>query len=110
MAQAEGNYVNIMMKQFDENYAAFRDYMIINKNMIPKLANVNAQAIHGLQPKISIWSNGNHEDANYINNGEVKDVAGVYRMLPPLFKFLQEQTPSWLGSLPAEAGLAHFGN
>nr|POF15413.1 flotillin-like protein 2 [Quercus suber] len=62
---------------------------------------INAQAVNGLQPKITVWSNGKGgEDGS---NGAMKDVAGVYSMLPPLLKTVHEQTgmlpPTWLGTL-----------
>ncbi|KAI7985203.1 Flotillin-like protein 1 [Camellia lanceoleosa] len=39
--------------------------------------------------------------------GGMKDVAGVYSMLPPLFQTVHEQTgmlpPAWLGTLPSSS-------
>ncbi|KAJ1413153.1 Band 7 domain [Sesbania bispinosa] len=68
-----------------------------------KIAKINAEAIRGLEPKISIWTNGGE-----ITDGSgaigMKEVAGVYKMLPPLFKTVHEQTgmlpPAWMGTLP----------
>ncbi|KAK7834688.1 flotillin-like protein 3 [Quercus suber] len=101
LAQAEGFYLNTLLKQLGGNYAALRDYMMINKDMYQEIARINAQAVNGLQPKITVWSNGKGgEDGS---NGAMKDVAGVYSMLPPLLKTVHEQTgmlpPTWLGTL-----------
>nr|XP_023908716.1 flotillin-like protein 3 [Quercus suber]POF15407.1 flotillin-like protein 3 [Quercus suber] len=101
LAQAEGFYLNTLLKQLGGNYTALRDYMMINKDIYQEIARINAQAVNGLQPKITVWSNGKGgEDGS---NGAMKDVAGVYSMLPPLLKTVHEQTgmlpPTWLGTL-----------
>ncbi|KAL5578277.1 hypothetical protein UlMin_019976 [Ulmus minor] len=109
MKEAEGvKLIAEALKQFEggNSYGAFRDYSMITNNTLVDIARTNAQAIHGLQPKISIWSQGNgtggeHEEA--VNGGGMKDIAGVYKMLPPLLDTVHEQTgmrpPAWLGSL-----------
>ncbi|XP_030972654.1 flotillin-like protein 3 [Quercus lobata] len=101
LAQAEGFYLNTLLKQLGGNYIELRDYMMVNKNMYQDIARINAQAVNGMQPKISVWSNGKGgEDGE---NGAMKDVAGVYSMLPPLLKTVHEQTgmlpPAWLATL-----------
>ncbi|PHT60609.1 Flotillin-like protein 2, partial [Capsicum baccatum] len=40
------------------NYHALRDYMIIDKGLLKDMDKCNAEAIKGLQPKVSIWNNG----------------------------------------------------
>ena len=101
LAQAEGFYLNTLLKQLGGNYTALRDYMMINKDMYQGIAKINAQAVNGLQPKITVWSNGKGGEDGA--NGATKDVAGVYSMLPPLLKTVHEQTgmlpPTWLGTL-----------
>lgn len=76
---------------------------MINNGIFQEIAKTNAQAVNGLQPKISIWSGANGGESNGEGSG-LKDVAGVYRMLPPLLQTVQEQTgmqpPAWLGSIP----------
>jgi flotillin len=51
---------------------------MINGGMYQEIATINAEAIRGLEPKISIWSNGGD------TMGGMKEIAGVYKMLPPL--------------------------
>ena len=71
LAQAEGFYLNTLLKQLGGNYTALRDYMMINKDMYQEIARINAQAVNGLQPKITVWSNGKGgEDGS---NGPVSD-------------------------------------
>ena len=105
IAEAEGLYLNTLLKQLGGNYSAVRDYMMIKNNMFQEIAKINAQAINGLQPKISLWSQGSNERG--VSGGTMKDIAEVYGMLPPLLKTVHEQTgmlpPAWLGSLPADA-------
>ncbi|XP_075665347.1 flotillin-like protein 3 [Castanea sativa] len=101
LAQAEGFYLNTLLKQLRGNYIELRDYMMLNKNMYQDIARINAQAVNGMQPKISVWSNGKGSEDGA--NGAMKDVAGVYSMLPPLLKTVHEQTgmlpPAWLATL-----------
>lgn len=106
MAEAEGLYLNTLMKQLGGSYLAVRDYLMIKNNMFQDIAKINAQAVQGLQPKISLWSQGNNAcGGGESNGGAMKDMAAVYSMLPPLLSTIQEQTgmlpPTWLGSLPA---------
>ncbi|KAK7252519.1 hypothetical protein RIF29_36514 [Crotalaria pallida] len=104
LAKAEGYYLNTLMKELNGNYAAVRDYMMVSKNMFKEIAAINAQAVNGLQPKISIWSNGKgsgQEEGDGV--GGMKGIADIYTMLPPLMKTVNEQTgmlpPAWLGTL-----------
>ena len=79
-----------------------RDYLMISKNMFQEIAKINAEAVNGMQPKISIWSNGK-DGQEAIGNGAMKDIAQIYTMLPPLMKTVNEQTgmlpPAWLATL-----------
>ncbi|PON71301.1 Flotillin [Parasponia andersonii] len=108
LGQAQGIYLRTLLDSLGGNYAALRDYLMINGGMFQDIAKINAEAVRGLQPKISIWTNGNggRDDngaAGISSSGAMKEVAGVYRMLPPLFKTVQEQTgmlpPPWMGAL-----------
>ncbi|CAL0327187.1 unnamed protein product [Lupinus luteus] len=96
IGQAQGTYLRTLLDALGGNYGALRDYLMINNGMFQDIARINADAIRGLEPKISIWNNGN-------SGGEVsdamKEVGGVYRMLPPLFKTVHEQTVSYVMSL-----------
>ncbi|KAJ6434876.1 hypothetical protein OIU84_000174 [Salix udensis] len=106
LAQAQGVYLRTVLDALGGEYAALRDYLMINGGMFQEIAKINAGAVHGLQPKISIWTNGNSGEAHDGAGGggnAMKEVAGVYKMLPPLFKTVQEQTgmlpPPWMGTL-----------
>lgn len=105
-AQAQGVYISTLLEALGGNYSALRDYLMISKGMFQELAKINAEAVQGLQPKINIWSNGNGgETMDGVGSGGsgLKEVAGVYKMLPPLFKTVHEQTgmlpPAWMGTL-----------
>ncbi|AES61385.1 putative Band 7 domain, Flotillin family [Medicago truncatula] len=97
VGQAQGVYVSKLLNALGNDYTAVRDYLMINGGMFQEIAKINAEAIRGLEPKISIWTNGGEA-------GGMKEVAGVYKMLPPLFKTVHEQTgmlpPAWMGVLP----------
>ncbi|KAK7311894.1 hypothetical protein RJT34_10350 [Clitoria ternatea] len=97
LAQAQGTYLRTLLGALGGSYANLRDYLMINDGVFQQIAKINADAIRGLEPKISIWSNSG-------GDGGIKDVANVYKMLPPLFKTVHEQTgmlpPAWMGTLP----------
>lgn len=102
LAEAQGTHLSTLLKALDGNYGALRDYMMINGGMFQEIARINAQAVSGLQPKISVWTGANDGGAD--GGGAMKEVAGLYRMLPPLFKTVHEQTgmlpPAWMATLP----------
>ncbi|KAK3348566.1 hypothetical protein B0H65DRAFT_423780 [Neurospora tetraspora] len=73
-------------------------YMMIEKGTYVELAKANAEAIRGLQPKISVWNTG----AEAGSGGEQSSTAtmrNIYQMLPPLMTTINEQTgitlPEW---------------
>ncbi|XP_062098250.1 flotillin-like protein 4 [Humulus lupulus] len=108
LGEAQGAYLRTLLDSLGGNYGALRDYLLISGGMFQDIARINADAVRGLQPKISIWTNGNGGDdtagaSGSSSNVAMKEVAGVYRMLPPLFKTVQEQTgmlpPPWMGAL-----------
>ncbi|EOY09211.1 PREDICTED: flotillin-like protein 4 [Theobroma cacao] len=107
LAQAQGVYLRTLLEALGGNYAALRDYLMINGGMFQEIAKINAEAVRGLQPRISIWTNGGSEAMDGNGSNALKEVAGVYRMLPPLFKTVHEQTgmlpPPWMGTLSADS-------
>ncbi|XP_048447843.1 flotillin-like protein 4 isoform X2 [Pyrus x bretschneideri] len=103
LGQAQGAYLRSLWDALGGNYAAMRDYMMINSGMFQEIAKINAEAVRGLQPKISIWTNNGGEGGDSGANGAMKEIAGVYKALPPLFNTVHEQTgmkpPAWMGTL-----------
>ncbi|KAG6404032.1 hypothetical protein SASPL_136268 [Salvia splendens] len=99
LAEAQGTYIRSILGAFGGNYSAMRDYLMINGGVFQDLAKSNAEAVRGLQPKLSIWTNGDNSGGS----DAMKEVGGIYKMLPPLFKTVQEQTgmlpPSWMPQL-----------
>uniref|UniRef100_A0A0V0IYM5 Flotillin-like n=1 Tax=Solanum chacoense TaxID=4108 RepID=A0A0V0IYM5_SOLCH len=111
IAEAEGVYVRSLMSALGGNYNALRDYMMIDKGMFKDIAKFNAEAIKGLQPKISIWSNGGTNgqmvDGTSGGHAGIKELASIYQVMPPLLETVHEQTgmlpPAWIGSLSVSA-------
>ena len=104
LGNAQGAYVSTLLNALGNNYTAVRDYLMINGGMFQEIAKINVESVRGLEPKVSIWTNGG-DNGGGITEGAMgmKEVAGVYKMLPPLFKTVHEQTgmlpPAWMGSL-----------
>ncbi|KAL6345591.1 hypothetical protein AAG906_017321 [Vitis piasezkii] len=108
LAQAQGVYLRTLLDALGGNYAALRDYMMVSGGTFQEIAKINAEAVRGLQPKITVWTNGG-DGAEALDSGgsggstAMKEISGVYKMLPPLFNTVHEQTgmlpPSWMGTL-----------
>ncbi|KAG6053003.1 hypothetical protein E4U17_005138 [Claviceps sp. LM77 group G4] len=84
--------------------AGLIQYMMIEKGTYIELAKANAEAIRGLQPKISVWNTGSGSGSGSTGSNETGGDAtaamrNVYQMLPPLMTTIQEQTgitlPEW---------------
>ncbi|KAJ3682320.1 hypothetical protein LUZ60_014893 [Juncus effusus] len=99
LANADKTYISSLLDALGGNYTALRDYLMINNGVYQDIARTNADGIKGLQPKISVW-NTNGEGMGS-DGGAIKEMAGVYRMLPPLITTVQDQTgmqpPAWMG-------------
>ncbi|KAL8781836.1 MAG: hypothetical protein Q9213_005838 [Squamulea squamosa] len=75
-------------------------YMMLQNNTYEKLAKANAQAINGLQPKITVWNTG--EDAGSSGDATAP-IRNILQSLPPLLSTINDQTgiapPSWLATM-----------
>jgi flotillin len=102
MAEAYGK-----MAQAFGSPAALLQYMMVEKGTFQDLAKANAQAVHGMQPKISVWTTG-AEGGAAGGNPATDTMRNMYQMLPPLMTTINEQTgitlPEWqFGKLNAAA-------
>ncbi|EAY78955.1 hypothetical protein OsI_34061 [Oryza sativa Indica Group] len=86
MGDAQSAYLSAMLGALGGSYAALRDYLMVSSGVYQDMARINADAIKGLEPKISVWSNGAGGTGGEVGEGggAMKEVAGVYKMLPPL--------------------------
>jgi flotillin len=114
VGKAKADYVAAMLQALGGNYHALRDYLMIDGGLYQEMARINAGAVSGMQPKISIWTGA--DGAGAVRAGDVgasssggaamQQVAGVYKMLPPLLSTVHEQTgmlpPAWMGALPKD--------
>ena len=105
MGQAQSAYLSAMLGALGGSYVALRDYLMISSGVYQEMARINADAIKGLEPKISVWSSGASGEVGDASGGggAMKEMAGVYKMLPPLLTTVHEQTgmlpPAWMGTL-----------
>ncbi|KAJ4951528.1 hypothetical protein NE237_028360 [Protea cynaroides] len=96
---AQGIYLSTFLGALGGNYGAPRDYLMINGGMFQEMAKINAESMKGGNSGSEI------DDGTTGSSGTtMKEMAGVYWMLPPLFKIVHEQTgmlpPAWMGSIP----------
>lgn len=79
--------------------------MMLQEGTYEKLANANAAAINGLQPKITVWNTGDSAGSSSDGTGAIRN---IMQSLPPLLSTINEQTgispPSWLAQMkPSQA-------
>ena len=81
-------------------------YIMLQNNTHEKLAKANAQAINGLQPKITVWNTG--ENAGGSSADAMAPVRNLMQSLPPLLSTINEQTgiapPGWLAKMAGGGG------
>ncbi|KAF7891619.1 hypothetical protein EAF00_007921 [Botryotinia globosa] len=94
-------------------------YLMIERGTYQDLAKANAEAVRGLNPKMTIWNTGaqaggigegNSAEGQGIGMGGMDSIRNMYQMLPPLMSTIHEQTgmtlPEWqygrLGPVPGE--------
>ncbi|KAF4624887.1 hypothetical protein G7Y89_g13281 [Cudoniella acicularis] len=86
--------------------AGLIQYMMIEKGIYTDLAKANADAVRGLNPKMTIWNTGAQAgteghagEASGSGMGGVESIRNMYQMLPPLMSTINEQTgivlPEW---------------
>jgi flotillin len=81
-AQAEG--LNKLVASFGGNSQALISYTMLEKGIYEKLAGANAEAIKGLNPKITVWTHDPNQAFNTVQN--------LSKSVIPMLDTIQEQT------------------
>lgn len=92
MSEAKADYISRMLTAFNGNYAAMQQFMMLENGTYTALAEINAKAIQGLAPKISVWNGMNGGSSSNGQGSEANAIADIYTMLPPLIDTIHEQT------------------
>lgn len=78
-------------------------FLMIERGVYGELANANAKAIQGLQPKISVWNTGSSGGEGSLAD-PVAPIRNIFQALPPLFSTINDQTgiqpPAWMAQMP----------
>jgi flotillin len=94
--------------------AGLIQYLMIEKGVYQDLAKANADAVRGLNPKMTIWntgaqagSEGGHGSGEGTGMGGMDSIRNMYQMLPPIMSIINDQTgialPEWqFGKLPGQ--------
>jgi flotillin len=86
-AQSEG--VTKLLESFKGDSRGFTQFMMFEKNLYPILSKHTADAIHGLNPKISVWNTGSDSK----NNNSYTDVINnLGKSLVPMVDIIHQQT------------------
>jgi len=77
-------------------------YLMLTNGTYERLADANAHAIKGLQPKINVWNTGSQADGVADPTAPIRN---LFQSLPPLLSTIHDQTgmqpPSWLAQMPS---------
>jgi flotillin len=98
---AQANGLQLIHSAFKGDNVALLQYLMLEKGLYVELAKANAEAIKGLEPKITVWNTGSSEGTD---GG--KAIRDIFQSLPPLLSTINQQTgiepPSWLAKVPAK--------
>lgn len=101
MAKAYGDMASVL-----GGPQGLMQYLMLQNNTYERLANANAEAIRGLQPKINVWNTGAQGDGQAAD--PTAPIRNLFQSLPPLLSTIHDQTgmqpPSWLAQMPKENG------
>ncbi|CZT14332.1 related to flotillin domain protein [Ramularia collo-cygni] len=80
------------------------ELLMLQSGTYQSLAEANAKAIHGLQPKINVWTTGGNDSGA----DSMAPIQNLFKALPPLLSTIRDQTgmtpPSWLANMPSQNG------
>ena len=90
--QAQADGLRKLVDSFGGNSQALLSYTMLEKGVYEKLADANAKAIQGLNPKITVWTHDPNQSMNAIQN--------LSKSVIPMLDTIQDQTnyqlPEWL--------------
>lgn len=71
------------------NSDALLNYIMLEKGLFSKMATINADAIQGLEPNITVWNTGSNESGT---SDPYAPIRNVFTAVPPLISTVQDQT------------------
>lgn len=81
-------------------------FLMIERGVYGELANANAKAIQGLQPKITVWNTATSGEGGMAD--PTAAIRNIFQALPPLFQTIGDQTgimpPTWMAQMPEIGG------
>lgn len=90
--QAQADGVQLLMNSVAGDGKTLLQYLMIDRGVFEKLARENANAVRGLNPKITVWSG--------VGSDQNQPITSLLKTLPPLFETIHDQTgmapPDWL--------------
>jgi flotillin len=107
--EAEGILVigESQKKALEEYAKVFTDsqalltYIMMEKGLFTQMGELNAKAIAGLNPNITVWNTGS---AGSEGSDPYASMRNIFQAIPPMISTVQSQTgitpPSWMGTVP----------
>jgi len=107
MAKAYGKLADVL-----GGPAGLMQWFMLQNGIYERMAEANAKAIQGLQPKINVWNTGPGDGAA-AGADSMAPVRNLFQTLPPMLSTIQEQTgmlpPGWLARMPQEQSTVRAG-
>jgi flotillin len=92
--EAQSDGIKLMQRAFHGDNAATLSYIMLEQGLHAELAKLNATAIEGLAPKITVWN------TDGASKGTIQE---LMQSLPPVISTIQNQTgikpPAWMADV-----------
>ncbi|KAI5056403.1 hypothetical protein GOP47_0028221 [Adiantum capillus-veneris] len=96
MAEAKSVMLGKLMKELKGDYKSVHDFLLLDRGVYQEMGRINAEAIKGLNPKISIWdttsSSSSSSSAAAGGSSALEQMCNIYKSIPPLLTTVQDQT------------------
>jgi flotillin len=94
MFEAQSNGIKLLQKAFKGDNHSTLGYIMLEQGLHAELAKLNAGAIEGLSPKITVWNTDGAE------KGTIQE---LLQTLPPALSTIQQHTgikpPAWMATM-----------
>ncbi|MCO5576824.1 hypothetical protein L7F22_030644 [Adiantum nelumboides] len=107
MAEAKSVLLGKLMEELSGDYKSVHDFLLLDRGVYQEMGRINAEAIKGLNPKISIWDTTASSSAagGVGGSSALEQMSNIYRSIPPLLTTIQDQTgvtpAPFLATLPS---------
>lgn len=90
IAEAKSVLLGKLLKELNGDYKNVHDFLLLDREVYQEMGRINAEAIKGLSPKISIWDTSSSSNGG--SSSALEQMSNIYRTIPPLLTTVKDQT------------------